>query len=67
MHDKSVTQDTFFTVEQFEVDLTSIKASIKRMIQKDLTKLADEIDNDDDGEVKVVKDSKPASATGVKV
>lgn len=67
MHDKSVTQDTFFTVEQFEVDLTSIKASIKRMIQKDLTKLADEIDNDDDGEVKAVKDSKLASATGVKV
>ncbi|MTV28886.1 hypothetical protein FTX61_26465, partial [Nitriliruptoraceae bacterium ZYF776] len=50
--------------KRFNTDLTSRKASIKFMIQEELTKLADEADEEDEEEPE--KTGKQASAKGVK-
>lgn len=39
-----------FSAKQFDVDLNPKKASIKVMIQEELTKLADEADDEDEEE-----------------
>lgn len=44
-----------FSAERFDMDLTPRKSSIKLMIQEELTKLADEAD-DEDGEGDAEKD-----------
>ncbi|KAF8031711.1 hypothetical protein BT93_D0817 [Corymbia citriodora subsp. variegata] len=51
--------------EQFDADLTPRKSSIKLMIQEELTKLADEAD-DEDGEGDAEKDEPVADAPEVK-
>lgn len=39
-----------FSAEKFNTDLTPRKSSIKLMIQEELTKLAEEADDEEDGE-----------------
>lgn len=55
------------SVKQFDTDLTPRKASIKGMIQDELTKLADaeEYDEDEDEDA-AEKDDKKPPAKGVK-
>ncbi|KAG5017628.1 hypothetical protein JHK85_023764 [Glycine max] len=50
--------------KQFDMDLTPRKASIKFMIQEELTKLADEA-NDEDGEEDAEKDEAPSTGREV--
>lgn len=38
------------SAQRFDTDLTPRKSSIKLMIQEELTKLADEADDEEDGE-----------------
>ena len=51
--------------KQFDMDLTPRKASIKLMIQEELTKLAEEAD-DEDGEEDAEKDEAPSTGQEVK-
>ena len=55
---------TTFSAKQFDMDLTPRKASIKLMIQEELTKLADEAD-DEDGEGDAEKDETRSTAQEV--
>ena len=53
--------------KQFNTDLTARKSSIKLMIQDELTKLADEADDEEDGdEGEAEKDEAQPSAQEVK-
>jgi len=54
-----------FSAKQFDMDLTPRKASIKLMIQEELTKLAEEAD-DEDGEEDAEKDEAPSTGQEVK-
>lgn len=54
-----------FPVKRFNTDLTARKSSIKLMIQDELTKLADEADEDEE-EGDAVTDEKQHSAPAVK-
>lgn len=54
-----------FSAKQYDMDLAPRKASIKLMIQEELTKLADEAD-DEDGEEDAKKDKTPISGKKVK-
>lgn len=54
-----------FSAKRYDVDLNPRKASIKLMIQEELTKLADEAD-DEDGEEDAEKDE-TGRATGKEV
>ena len=55
-----------FSAKQFDMDLTPKKASIKLMIQEELTKLADEADDEEDGEEDAEKDEAPSTGQEVK-
>lgn len=54
-----------FAAGRFKMDLTSRKSSIKLMIQDELTKLADEADDEED-EGDAEKDETQPSGKGVK-
>lgn len=55
---------SFVSAKRFDTDLTPRKASIKLIIQEELTKLADEADDEDEDEPE--KTEKQASGKGVK-
>lgn len=53
----------WISARQFKMDLTTQKSSIKLMIQEELTKLADEAEDEEDGgEGDAEKDGKQAAS-----